>query len=108
MRRALVFVHGVPAAVLKELDRGRRYFLTYRDDYHGPVVSLTMPVRLEPYEFDGFPPFFDGLLPEGVQLEALLLRAKLDADDHLAQLITVGADLVGAVTVEALDEDTAS
>ena len=108
MRKALVFVHGVPAAVLKELDRGRRYRLTYSDDYRGPAVSLTMPVRLEPYEFDGFPPFFDGLLPEGVQLEALLLRAKLDADDHLAQLITVGADLVGAVTVEALDEATAS
>jgi len=107
MRRALVFVHSVEAAVLTELDRGRRYLLTYRDDYHGPVVSLTMPVRLEPYEFDGFPPFFDGLLPEGVQLDALLLRAKLDADDHLAQLITVGADLVGAVTVEVRDEDAA-
>ena len=107
MRRALVFVHGVPAAVLEELDRGRSYRLVYGDDYHGPAVSLTMPVRCEPYDCDGFPPFFDGLLPEGVQLEALLRQAKLDADDHLAQLITVGADLVGAVTVEALDEDAA-
>ena len=55
----------------------------------------------EPFLFDTFPPFFDGLLPEGFQLEALLRRRKLDRDDKFGQLIAVGADTVGAVTVEA-------
>jgi serine/threonine-protein kinase HipA len=102
MRRVLVLVHGVPAAVLSELDRGGGFRLGYRGDYHGPPISLTMPVRAADYEFDVFPPFFDGLLPEGTQLEALLRLAKLDAEDYLAQLLTVGADLVGAVTVVAV------
>jgi len=63
-----------------------------------------MPVRSEPYEFDRFPPFFDGLLPEGAQLEALLRTAKIDRDDPMRQLLTVGGDLVGSVTVVPLEE----
>ncbi|MFO7654459.1 MAG: HipA N-terminal domain-containing protein [Candidatus Krumholzibacteriia bacterium] len=103
MREASVRVHGEIAAVLAEVERGHRYVLRYVDDYTGPPVSLALPVRPEPYAFDEFPPFFDGLLPEGSQLEALLRRAKLDADDHLGQLLAVGGDLVGAVTVSALE-----
>ena len=48
-----------------------------------------------PYDFAGFPPFFDGVLPEGPQLEALLRHGKLDRDDLLGQLLYVGGDLVG-------------
>ena len=45
---------------------------------------------------------FDGLLPEGVQLTALLQRGKIDKHDLFSQLVAVGADLVGAVTIEVL------
>jgi len=38
-------------------------------------------------------------LPEGFQLEALLRRKKLDRNDHFGQLLLVGGDTVGAVTV---------
>ncbi len=38
--------------------------LTIRD-YHGAPVSLTMPLANKIYEFNVFPPFFEGLLPEG-------------------------------------------
>jgi len=64
-----------------------------------------MPVREEPYRFDRFPPFFDGLLPEGWQLEALLRQAKLDRFDFMGQLRIVGHDAVGAVTVSPSAED---
>ncbi len=59
-----------------------------------------MPVRTEPYTFDSLPPFFDGLLPEGVGLEGLLREQKLDRSDWMGQLLAVGADVVGAVTLE--------
>ncbi len=62
-----------------------------------------MPVSEKTFEYATFPPFFDGLLPEGMQLEALLKGAKIDADDLLQQLIAVGHDLVGNVTVEAFE-----
>lgn len=99
MREALVLVHGRPAATLTESDDPREYRLVYREGYAGPPVSLTLPVRPEPYVFDRFPPFFDGLLPEGLQLEALLRAAKLDRNDGFGQILCVGRDLVGAVTV---------
>lgn len=98
-RRVVVLVQGQPAGVLEELERGRAYCFTYDDAYEGPWVSLTLPLASREFSFDRFPPFFDGLLPEGQQLEALLRRGKIDADDYLSQLLAVGADLVGAVTV---------
>ena len=100
MRRALILFHGKPAAILIEEERNARYELTYLPDYTDVPVSLTLPIRPEPYQFDQFPPFFDGLLPEGVMLDALLRTAKIDRDDPFSQLLAVGEDLVGAVTVE--------
>ncbi len=58
-----------------------------------------MPLTQKKYEYSQFPPFFDGLLPEGFMLNALLKQAKLDIDDCLGQLIRVGSDLVGNVMV---------
>jgi serine/threonine-protein kinase HipA len=39
-------------------------------------------------------------LPEGLLLEGLLKQRKIDKFDYLSQLIAVGNDLVGAVTVQ--------
>ena len=98
MREALVCMHGMPAAMLVE-NTPASYRLSYLEEYQGPPLSRTLPVRREPYRFAGFPAFFDGLLPEGLPLESLLRRHKVDRTDHFAQLLLVGEDLVGAVTV---------
>jgi serine/threonine-protein kinase HipA len=102
MRRAEVRAHSMRAGELHELPDGR-YRFQYDTDYIGPPISLTMSVRVEPYLWDGFPPFFDGLLPEGLMLEALLRALKIDRNDAFAQICAVGGDLVGAVTVEPLE-----
>jgi serine/threonine-protein kinase HipA len=100
MKRAGVFVGGTLAGELEELQKRKRYRFIYREGYDGPPISLSMPVIQKVYNFDQFPPFFDGLLPEGVQLEGLLRQAKLDRHDYFSQLVAVGADMVGAVTVK--------
>lgn len=100
-RRAEVYVHEQFAGVLTEYEKGIRYSFSYLPDYSGPPVSLTMPAREEPYIYSGFPPFFDGLLPEGIQLESLLRRRKIDKSDYFSQLLAVGSDMVGSVTVYA-------
>jgi len=99
MRRAEVALYGVLAGQLAEESSESGYRFTYASGYSGPPISLTMPVRAAPYEFETFPPFFDGLLPEGPQLEALVRQKKLDRADRFGQLLAVGADTVGAVTV---------
>jgi serine/threonine-protein kinase HipA len=103
VRKAKVRLHNIEAGSLVEVVKGQKYRFTYLDGYHGPPISLTMPTSQREYEFDEFPPFFDGLLPEGVQLEGLLRQRKIDKHDLFQQLVVVGGDLVGAVTVEAHD-----
>lgn len=99
MRKTEVLVNGIKAGILKEL-KGGKYQFTYFDDYHGAPVSLTMPLTNKVYNFDRFPPFFEGLLPEGVMLEALLRKYKIDRNDYFGQLIIVGHDVVGSITIE--------
>jgi serine/threonine-protein kinase HipA len=90
---------GVLAGHLKSTAQGGWQF-SYLESYQGPPVSLTLPVRREPYSFPAFPAVFEGLLPEGPQLEALLRRHKIDRHDAFRLLVTVGRDLVGSLTVE--------
>lgn len=98
MKEAKVWQIGRPAGTLRELDHGN-YEFQYFPEYAGLAISLTLPVRSQVYVFESFPAFFEGLLPEGPQLEALLRKAKLDDDDFFGQLLQVGGDLVGSVTV---------
>jgi serine/threonine-protein kinase HipA len=100
MKRAKVFVDGILAGHLVEWEKNKRYEFVYLNDYLGPSISLTLPVQERPYYFDQFPPFFDGFLPEGFMQEALLRMTKLDKDDRFEQLMRVGQEMVGNITVE--------
>jgi serine/threonine-protein kinase HipA len=102
VRQAKVFMHNQLAGILEEWEVNRKYKFVYRDDYEGPPISLTMPARQETYEFSRFPAFFDGLLPEGEMLEGLLRQQKIDLHDSFSQLMAVGSELVGAITVEEI------
>ena len=103
MRKAKVFNHNTYAGDLIEYDDGSYAFI-YCEAYQGNPISLTMPSHQRTHEFSHFPPFFDGLLPEGVLLESLLKQSKIDRHDYFSQLLQVGHDLVGSVTIEAYDE----
>jgi serine/threonine-protein kinase HipA len=98
MRKAKICQQGAFAGTLEELDQNH-YRFVYEPGYSGAPISLTLPVREAAYEFDKFPPFFEGLLPEGVQLEALLRQYKVDKKDMFQQFVIVGADVVGSNTV---------
>jgi serine/threonine-protein kinase HipA len=101
MRIAKVFFNkGTYVGKLIAYDDKNKYQFEYDPSYNGPPVSLTMPLIQQSYTFDMFPPYFDGVLPEGVQLEALLRLDKLDRYDYFGQLMAVGKDLVGAFSVE--------
>jgi serine/threonine-protein kinase HipA len=102
MRKAKIFVDSIEAGILIESEFGRSYRFEYLEGYSDMPVSLTMPLADKAFDFTSFPPFFEGLLPEGYQLEGLLKIGKVDRNDLFAQLMVVGDDLVGNVTVKEI------
>lgn len=102
MKQAKIFVNQILAGTLEELAKGKEYRFTYQSEYAGEPISLVMPISQKIYTFDRFPPFFEGLLPEGAMLKALLMKKKLDADDYFEQLMCVGHEVVGNVTLEKI------
>ena len=103
MRKAKVFNFGMYAGDLIELEKGKKYQFNYANDYSGSPISLTLPIKQREYVFNEFPPFFEGLLPEGIQLDALLRQTKIDRNDFFSILLITGKDLVGSVTVEEIE-----
>jgi serine/threonine-protein kinase HipA len=101
MRQAEIFVNNILAGYLYE-SADKKYQFNYLPEYQGPPISLILPVSQKTYEFSQFPAFFDGLLPEGVQLEGLLKKYKIDRNDMFTQLVTIGEDTVGAITVREI------
>ena len=100
MKKAKIFVDGVLAGYLIEWEKNRHYEFSYLEGYLKQPISLTMPLNRRTYRFDKFPPFFDGFLPEGFMMEALLRKTKLDSNDRFEQLVRVGGELVGNITIE--------
>ena len=98
MREARILVDGCFAGILTEVDNAQ-YLFDYDEKYQGAPVSLLMPINQRHYEYPIFPPFFEGLLPEGMMLEALLRKHKINKHDYFSQLMLVGHDLVGQVQV---------
>jgi len=102
MRQAIIYVNGIKAGFLEELVYKTSYSFTYDESYNGHPVSLTMPLKQSKYEFNCFPCFLEGLLPEGMMLEVLLKKMKIDRDDMFTQLLILGEDMVGAITAREL------
>lgn len=100
MKRARIYQQKQFAGLLEARDDGSFRF-TYDAAFHGEPVSLTMPTSQRVWDFPRFPAPFEGLLPEGVQLDALLRLRKLDRNDLFGQLLAVGRDVVGSLRIEA-------
>ena len=103
-RSGKVFVQGKYAGLIRETDDGIEF--AYDEDYiryEGSVsVSLTMPMREEPYASVTLFPFFDGLIPEGWLLEVVERNWKIDYKDRFGLLLAVCRDCIGDVRVEAV------
>ena len=100
MKLARIYQQNRLAGLLEARDDGT-YRFTYDAAFRGEPVSLTMPTSQRVWEFPRFPSPFEGLLPEGVQLDALLRLRKLDRNDLFSQLLAVGRDVVGSLRIEA-------
>ncbi|MFD4439197.1 type II toxin-antitoxin system HipA family toxin [Nocardia sp. NPDC058519] len=79
------------------------YAAEYRDDPVAPSVAYSLPKSTGMFRTTGgsVPPFFAGLLPEGVRLGAVTRANRTSEDDHFTILLSVGADTIGDVQVVA-------
>jgi len=100
-RRARVLMDGEPAGVLIEQEDG--YVFQYHESWlarAGAVpISLTLPLRPEPYRSRRLHPFFENLLPEGWLLELSTARLKISRDDAFGLLLATCRDCIGAVEI---------
>lgn len=103
MRRAKVKLDGILAGWLSEAADSVefRYDPTWLDRPDAWPVSLTLPLRAEPFVTRGLHPFFENLLPEGWLLEIATSKLKISKDDAFGLLIAACADAQGAVEIEA-------
>ncbi|PJZ06324.1 hypothetical protein PRCB_06265 [Pantoea rodasii] len=62
-RKISVWLYNQPIGTLSEDPAGFAFY--YRLNYNGRALSLSMPVRPEPYLSEDLHPFFKGLAPEG-------------------------------------------
>lgn len=97
-----VFVRGMLAGEIEESDEGYefRYLPEYLQGEQKGAVSLTLPVREEPYIAKTLFPFFDGLIPEGWLLRIVARNWKIDQRDRFGILLVACKDPIGNVTVK--------
>jgi serine/threonine-protein kinase HipA len=96
-----VYLHGTLAGTLERLSQARLRF-TYNGawvDDEQPPLSLSLPVRAEPYGDDECAPFFEGLLPEGDFLQAIARTLHVSAGNSFQLLTELGGECAGAISV---------
>lgn len=105
-RSGYVYVEDRYVGLLSETEDGYRF--AYDEKYlnceNAQAVSLTLPLRAEPYESNTLFSFFDGLIPEGWLLNVVTHNWKLDRKDRFGLLLVACRDTIGNVTIREVRE----
>jgi len=99
-----VFLAGDQVGTLERRgpDRYRFRYTPQTVERHGTgaiVLSVSLPVRSEPFTPSESRPFFEGLLPEGALRETIARNLRLSVDNGFGLLEALGAECAGAVAV---------
>lgn len=96
-----VYLHADRAGSLERRAQARLHF-TYAPDWieaEREPISLSLPVREDPYEHAACAPFFEGLLPEGDFLKAISRTLHISARNPFQLLAEIGGECAGAISV---------
>lgn len=107
MRKAAIKIDTafVGSLVQNELGYHFQYDSAYLLHPNARPVSLTLPLKKEPYTSNVLFPFFDGLIPEGWLLDIAEKNWKLNPRDRMGLLLACCKDCIGNVSVEEIKED---
>jgi serine/threonine-protein kinase HipA len=102
-----VYLHDGRAGYLRRLDGARLEFAydpSWLAEAEAPV-SLSLPLREEPYQDAECRPFFAGLLPEGGFLRAIARTFHVSAGNPFSVLEEIGGECAGAISLVASDSE---
>jgi HipA-like protein len=103
-RRGKVMLDGTMVGTIHEINGNIAF--QYTDEWlkrrDAVPVSLTLPLREEPFITEGLHPFFENLLPEGWLLDVSSKTLKISKDDAFGLLLATCGDCIGAVEIEPL------
>ena len=95
-RKGYVYIQNHFAGIIAETEEG--YSFSYDKDYlereDAAAVSLTLPLREEPYETT-----IDGLIPEGWLLGIVSRNWKINQKDRFGLLLLACKDCIGDVCI---------
>jgi serine/threonine-protein kinase HipA len=102
-----VFFKDIFAGTVWQDDEGYGFIYEtgYLEKNDSKPVSLTLPLRKEPYLSKTMLPFFDGLIPEGWLLDITVKNWKINPADRMSLLLTACKDCIGAVSIEAINNE---
>ena len=107
MRQLKVYSNDRFAGVLTEEAPGKGYLFTYDEVYlqaAGNPISVTLPLRTEPYASESLFPFFVNLLPEGANRRMVCRARHIDETDYFGLLDALaGQDIIGAVSFRRIE-----
>lgn len=97
-RQLEVRLHSKPIGRLVLKENGNLQF-RYAEDYHGPALSVGMPIRRAAYRHRDCQAWFGGLLPEGDARDALARALGTTSANQFRILNEIGGDCAGAVEI---------
>jgi serine/threonine-protein kinase HipA len=105
-----VLMSGQPVGIIEEIGETTKF--TYSAEWlrcaDAVPISLTLPLRPEPYVSQGLHPFFENLLPEGWLLEVTTKTLKIPPTDPFGLLLATCGDCIGAVEIKQLDPEAST
>ena len=105
-KRGIVFQRSLKAGVLEKSEEGFRfqYLPEYLSRPDAEAVSLTLPLRDEPYKSGKIFPYFVGLIPEGWLLDLTSRMLKIDPENVFDLLLRCCNDCIGATGIYPEEE----
>ena len=80
----------------------------FKDQHSNLTFNITTKIKTYDFRGAGLPPYFAGLLPEGLRLKSLIKKIKTSPDDLFSLLAASGGETTGDIHFKSVEDQTDS